>query len=446
MDGTVADTDYSDGIDLIWDEAHDVGIVTNQLPVKASEDIADQIIATESADTIPFEVEQQATANFLKAGYGKIKFDYPGLLEDVVLDTDKNIPRFENVTVFNTLQSSQFAGHDVTHLIFNEYMYPESFFHNSLTVNAVDSEGNQDDSVEITLEVMPRLDISGTSYIDEYMRDKILFDTQDDGFSQIITGLDIDGNDIVITNGHDIYTLEDTEATGFGSVSLEKTRRILSSFIQYGIIADQIFVNDNVIDISDKYLLDTENAILPIPLTTGLDALSPFTISITGDNGSDEITNMFDQTWYDFSQYYSYQVNMDDDNLLDIKRDPANLRVLLYDYNENFGKISSLQINDVIIEEDDLPECFKNNSPSICAIAVPEEYQLDKLDVVATNIWSGKASVILPSLDEVILNPSLPNPEYLIFKGTLEPWIIPVLVLALMVLAIFWVVKRYNEQ
>ncbi|MGI9567684.1 MAG: hypothetical protein ACR2LL_11815 [Nitrosopumilus sp.] len=154
--------------------------------------------------------------------------------------------------------------------------------------------------------------------------------------------MDIDGNQIMITNGHNIYTLDDTEVTDFGSVNLEKMRRILSSFTQYDIIEDQYFANDDVIDVSDKYLLDTEDATLAIPLTTGLDALSPFTISITGNNGVDEITNTFDHTWYDFSQDYSYQINMDEDNLLDTKRDRANPRVLLYSYDENFGKIKTL--------------------------------------------------------------------------------------------------------
>ena len=445
LDGTVAETDYSDSIDLIWDKAHDVGIVTNELPVKMSEEI-DELISTEFPEIVPYEVEEHTTANFLKAGYGKIKFDYPDLLEDVVLDTERNIPRFENATVFNTLQSSHFAGHDVTHLTFNEYMYPESFFHNYLSVNTVDSEGNQNDSIQITLKILPRLDISGTQYLDEYMRDKILFDTQDDGFSQIITGVDIDGNQIIITNGHDIYTLDEIETTGFGSVSLEKTRRILSSFTQYDIIEDQTFANDDVTDISDKYLLDTEDAILPIPLTTGLDALSPFTILITVDDDVNEVTNTFEQTWYNFSQDYSYEINMDDDNLLDIKRDEANPRVLLYSYDENFGKINSLQINDVIIEEENLPECFKTNSPNTCGIAVPEEYQLDELNIIATNIWNGKTSAILPEIDEVMLNPQLPDPEHLIFQEVLESWIILVLVFALMILVIFWIIKKYNEN
>ena len=73
-----------------------------------------------------------------------------------------------------------------------------------------------------------------------------------------------------MVNGYDIYNLDDLEKSGFGSVSIDKTRRILSSFTQYDIIADQNFTKDDVTDISDKYLLDTEDAILPIPLTTGL--------------------------------------------------------------------------------------------------------------------------------------------------------------------------------
>ena len=443
LDGTVADTDYSDSMDLIWDEAHDVGIITNELPVKKSEDIADQLIPTEFPGIIPFEVEQHETANFVKAGYGKIKFDYPGLY-DVLVDPVLNIPRFENATVFDTLQSSYFAGHEVTHLTNTEYMYPESFFYNTLSAKAVDAEGSQDDSIEITLEIIPRLDIVGTQYIDGYIHDKILFDTQDDGFSQIIIGLDMDKNPIVIVNGHDIYTLDDLESSGFGSVSIDKTRRVLSSFTQYDTIADQIFANDDVTDVSNKYLLDTQDAILPIPLTTGLDALSPFTISITANNGINEITNTFDQTWYDFSINYSYEINMDD-NVLNIKRDPANPRVLLYQYDDNFGKIESLKINDVTITEDNLPECFKIKSPNTCVISVPQEYPLDELNIVATNIWNGKASATLSEIDETQLNPQPPDPQHLIFHGMLESWIVIILVFLLMILAIFWIVRKYQE-
>ena len=446
IDGTIPiETEYSDDIDLIWDEVHDVGIVVNETPVKISEDIADELIATEFAGTIPFEVKRHTTANFLKSGYGKIFFDYPGLY-DVVLDTEKKIPRFENATVYDTLQSSHFAGHDLSHLSFSEYMYPESFFHNAINVTAVDSAKNRDDSVEISLDVQPRFDIDGTQYLDKYMYDKIYFDTADDGFSQIITGLDIDANPIVIVNDDDIYPIFENEMSGFGSITLEKARRTASLFTEYDTIDPQVFANDDVVDVSDKYLLDSQSARLPVPLTTGLDALSPFHVIITADNKIDDpVTNVFDNTWYDFSVDYNYNINMDKDNILNIKRDPANPRVLLFEYDQNFGKITNLQINDILFAEDNLPECFKIDSPGTCVVSVPQEYQLDELNVVATNMWNGKTSAVLSSINEVTLNPPPPDPEYLIFDGVLEPWIILVLVFALMIIVIFWIIKRYQE-
>ena len=296
---------------MIWDEANHVGIITNEVPVVKSEEIAGQLIPSKFPSTVPYEIGQHGTANFLKAGYGKVKFDYPGIL-DVVLDPVQKIPRYENATVFNTLESSEFAGHDVTFLTFDEYMYPESFFHNTVSVTTVDSDGMQNNSVTISIEMIPREEMEGTLPLNQYVHDKIVFDTDDDGFAQIVTGLDMDGNDIVVINGHDIYPLDNLTIEGNGKVSLEKTRRVLSSFTQYDTTIDQTFDPNEIIDISGKYLLDTEDGVLPIPLTTGLDALSPYVISITGDNGSIETTNEFDHTWYDFSIDYNYQLNMDE--------------------------------------------------------------------------------------------------------------------------------------
>ena len=444
LDGTVADTDYSDELDLVWDDAHDVGIVVNEMPVKISEDISDKLITTKFAGMIPFEVQRHTTANFVKSGYGKIFFDYPGIL-GIVYDDTLKIPRFENATVFDTLQSRHFAGHDVTHLAFTEYMYPESFFYNPVTVTALDSDGNQDNSVEILLEIEPRLDIPSTKYLDEYMYDKIFFDTEDDGFSQIITGLDMDGNQIPIVNDDDIYPMDENHVSGFGSVTLEKTRRTASLFTQYDTILPQSF-SDDVADISEKYLLDSENAILPIPLTTGLHALSPFYISITADDGTKEITNTFDNTWHDFSIPYEYLVNMNDDNTLDIKRDTANPRVLLYNYDPNFGQIKSLQINDTVIVGDNLPECFKTKSSGICVIPIPQEYLADKLVISAQNIWDGTAKTTLPKVDEHIINPPSRKAESLLFEGVFVQWIAVLLGLALIMLVGFIAYRKYTEK
>ena len=440
IDGTVGTSDYSDGIQLTWDEANHVGIVTNEIPVGKLIEIEDELIPTEFPGIIPYEVGEHGTANFLKAGYGKIKFSYDGLL-DVVLDPVLKIPRYENATVFNTLESANFAGHEVSFLTFNEYMYPESFFHNTVNVLAVDSEGMQDDSVNLSITMIPREEIAGTTYLDQYVHDKVIFDTDDDGFAQIITGLDMDGNDIVIANDHDIYPLDNLTVEGTGSISLEKTRRVLSSFTQYDTTIDQTFDPNEIVDVSGKYLLDTEDGILPIPLTTGLDALSPYVISITADNGSIEHTNEFDHIWYDFSIDYSYQLNMDDSNLLNMQRDPANMKVLKYFYDENFGVLESLSINGVLYDE--LPECFGVKSSSACYISVPQDQQLAELEIIGINMWGGESKITLPEITPEQLNPVPPDPINSIFNLTLFDFVSILLVLMIVTYILYRTVRWY---
>ena len=400
------------------------------------------MIPSEFPGTVPYEVRKHGTTNFLKAGYGKIKFDYPGIL-DVVLDPTLKIPRYENSTIFNTLESSEFAGHDVTFLTSDEYMYPESFFHNTVSVTAVDSDGSQDNSVNISIEMIPREEIEGTVPINQYVHDKVIFDINDDGFAQIITGLDMDGNDIVIVNDHDIYPLDNLTIEGTGKVSLEKTRRVLSSFTQYDTTIDQTFDSNEIIDISEKYLLDTEDGILPIPLTTGLDALSPYTISITADNGFIETTQEFEQTWYDFSIDYNYQLNMDNDNVMKIERDPGNMRALKYFYDENFGPLESLTINGELFVGEDLPECFRITATGACYMSVPKDEQLEQLNIVGTNIWGGISTETLPVLTPEQLNPVPPNPINSIFKLSIFGFVIILLVMLLVTYLLYRILRKY---
>ncbi len=440
IDGTVGTSDYSDDIQLTWDEANHVGIITNEIPVGRSVEIEDELIPTEFPGIIPYEVGEHGTANFLKAGYGKVKFSYDGLL-DVVLDPVLKIPRYENATVFNVLESTNFAGHEVSFLTNNEYMYPESFFHNTVNVLAVDSEGMQDDSINLSITMIPREEIAGTTNLDQYVHDKIIFDTDDDGFAQIITGLDMDGNDVVIVNGHDIYPLGNLTIEGTGSISLEKTRRVLSSFTQYDTTIDQTFDPNKIVDVSGKYLLDTEDGILPIPLTTGLDALSPYTISITADNGSIEHTNEFDHIWYDFSIDYSYQLNMDDSNVLNMQRDPANMKVLKYFYDENFGVLESLSINGMSYDE--LPECFGLKSGGVCYISAPQDQQLAELEIIGVNIWGGESKITLPEITPEQLNPVPPNPINSIFNLTLFDFVSILLVLMMVSYILYRAVRWY---
>jgi hypothetical protein len=339
------------------------------------------------------------------------------------------------------LESTYFAGHDVSFLTNNEYMYPESFFHNTVNVLAINSDGNKDDSVNLSITMIPRDEIAGTTNLDQYVHDKIIYDAADDGFAQIITGLDMDGNDIIIINGHDIYPLDNLTIEGTGSITLEKTRRVLSSFTQYDTTVDQTFDPNQITDISGKYLLDTEDGILPIPLTTGLDALSPYTISIIANSGSIEYTNEFDHIWYDFSIDYFYQLNMDDSNVLNMQRDQGNMKVLKYFYNENFDVLESLFINDVPYEK--LPECFGVKSSGACYISVPQEQQLTALEIIGVNMWGGESKIVLPEITPEQLNPVSPNPINSIFNLSLFDFVSIFLILMVVTYILYRIVLWY---
>jgi len=426
---------------LIWDEAHDVGIVTPESPVGISLAIGADLVASSFPGTIPFEVNSPGTANFLKVGYGKIKFDYPGF-DDVVVEPVLKFPRYENATVFNVLESDHFAGFDNTFLgDSTEYMYPENHFWNTVTVTALDKDGNIDGTINLDLTVIPNGTIPGTFDIDEYLYDKIIFDTDDDGFAQIITGLDSMGNDIVIVNGHEIYPLDNLSISGNDEIILDKTRRVLTSFTQYDKVIDQTFGHDDVPDISDKYILDTGDAIMAIPLTTSLQTLNPYELEITSEDSSGNIiTHTFPHPWYEFSIDYDYTLNMADDNILDIKRDPANPRILFYKYNESFGTITSLSINGIDMTAE-LPNCFSVKSTGSCTILIPESELLSELNIEATNMWGGIASASLLEIDQ--LEPVIPDPLDAIFGLHVYDWILILIVLMIMLVLGYKALKKF---
>jgi len=440
IDGTVGASAFSDGVELTWDEAHDVGIVTPESPVGISVAIGADLVSTAFPGIIPFEVNSDGTANFLKAGYGKIKFSYDGL-DDVVVDPILQIPRYENATVFNVFESDHFAGFDNTFLTDSiEYMYPENHFWNTIGITALDKDGNVDGTVNIELEIIPNKTIAGTFDIDEYLYDKVIFDTDDDGFAQIITGLDSMGNDIVIVNGDEIYPLDNLLMAGNGEIILEKTRRVLTSFTQYAQVIDQAFNPNDVNDISDKYLLDTADAIMAIPLTTSLQTLNPYELQITAnDGGGDSVTHTFEHPWYEFSIDYDYTLNMADDNVLDIKRDPVNPRIMFYKYNEDFGTVESLNINGIVISGEDLPSCFGVKSVGICSILVPESEYLTELNVTAQNMWGGTSHTVQPEIEQ--LEPVIPVPIEAILGLHVYDWVLVLIVLMIMLVLgykIFW--------
>jgi len=249
------------------------------------------------------------------------------------------------------------------------------------------------------------------------------------------------GNDIVIVNGHEVYPLDNLSIAGNGEITLDKTRRVLTSFTQYAEVIDQTFAPDDVPDISDKYILDTEDAIMAIPLTTSLQTLNPYELEITAEDGAGNIiTHTFEHPWYEFSIDYNYTLNMATNNELDIKRDPANPRILFYKYNESFGTITSLSINGIDMIPQ-LPNCFSVKSTGSCTILVPESEYLAELDIEAGNMWGGTASVTLPDIDQ--LEPVVPDPLDAIFGLHVYGWILVLIGIMIMLVLTYKVLKKF---
>ena len=132
---------------------------------------------------------------------------------------------------------------------------------------------------------------------------------------------------------------------------------------------------------------------------------------------------------------------------MDIRRDDANPRVLLYTYDENFGTVESMKINDdVTITDSELPECFGIKSARTCALLVPQDHQLSELKIIATNMWGGTATTTLPEIEVTDLNPVPPDPVHFLFDGIIYDWILIVLVLLFVGLLAYLIFKKLRED
>ena len=117
------------------------------------------------------------------------------------------------------------------------------------------------------------------------------------------------------------------------------------------------------------------------------------------------------------------------------------MKVLKYFYDENFGVLESLLINDVL--HDDLPGCFGVKSSGACYISVPQDQQLAELEIVGINMWGGQSHIILPEIMPEQLNPVSPNPINSMFNLTLFDFVSVLLVLMIVAYILYRTVRWY---
>lgn len=266
-------------------------------------------------------------AVFIKAGYGKLIFEYP------VKEYIERV-RLENVTIDSIFQSKLFAGKDNTDLFLTNYTYPAVKFGNVVTVKSVNNEGGIN-PIPLSIKMVSNTN-SGAVYLQDYLRDKIIRDTSDKRFSEIV--LD------------DMY--DKTNELSDESGKLELNANMTSLLIP---------------ELSTTVWSDR----MEIPLHYALAGQTPYIITIEA-NGMTKTINANLYTHYSDQEFI---INMDSDNVLNAVR---NGKVVDIRPDENFGIISKLVINGVDYERGCSAGCIVNG--------------VSEMSIEAYNEWGGKTS------------------------------------------------------
>lgn len=285
----------------------------------------EQRCTAEEFDPLSLETKKENTAMFVKAGSGKIAFTYPIL--KTMLEK-----RYINATIYNTIQSANFAGHTIKNLTSYQYQYPDVKFNNPIKILTYDSTGARTD-LPIHVTMVPD-ESRDARYIHDYTCEKILHDTKNSKLANIIV--------------YDMYG-KANEANGSGYLNMKThlTSIWFPSF--YSILA------------SDP---------ISLPIHEGYRALSPYEITITVGDKSRTLNRVVS-----FLSPFIHVVNLDLDNQLDLTHSNGLVRV---SPDEKFGEIEKLIVNGVILEE---------NCTNGCTVTNVEE----DLEIEAWNIWGGRA-------------------------------------------------------
>ena len=146
---------------------------------------------------------------FAGQGYGRLDFAYDGLSSEAATHN------ISNVTVHNTVLSSDFGGYGTKRLMSYTYEYPVSFVSSALSVTAVDSYGMIDErtSIDASLLVSYAADTEMTVPLPAHMASHIVADTQSVPYAEMYLG-----------DMHDIANTATGAGTAVSAVNLPAVR------------------------------------------------------------------------------------------------------------------------------------------------------------------------------------------------------------------------------
>ncbi|MEM3065241.1 MAG: hypothetical protein QW177_07705 [Candidatus Nitrosotenuis sp.] len=282
------------------------------------------------ADSDSIRSGKTDSALFVKKGFGKIEFIYP------ILHTMLS-KRYSNATLENTLQSSSFAGFETKNLTSYKYQYPDIKFGNPVKILSYNSDGSRT-NLPIRVSMVPDA-AKGADYTHNYVCNKVFHDTNSKEFAAIVVG--------------DMYDKENQQS-GIGYVNLDS--KLTSTWFPpfYNILAEDIY---------------------DLELNVGYGAPSPYKIDIMVGQKTRTIHKILN-----FLSPFVHIVNLDEDNLLDIKSELGFIRILP---NENFGEIINVTVNGRPLNKDCTNGCTTTFSSN------------QDLSIEAWNLWGGRATAIV---------------------------------------------------
>jgi hypothetical protein len=302
---------------FLWDQASTINLT--------------QKCSDSEIDSVSFETKNSKTAMFVKAGFGKIAFSWP--IVKTMLEK-----RYLNATIENTLQSASFAGYELKNLTKYSYQYPDVKFNNPVKVLTYHSDGSRTD-FPLSVKLVP--DISkGSLYLHDYVCKKVLHDTANSEFADIVVD--------------DMYGRENiANGTGYVNMKTQLTSTWFAPFYT-------ILVNDT----------------FELPIVEGYKALSPYEITITVGKQTRKI-----QRVVNFLSPFVHVVNLDSDNLLNVTESFGFVQI---NPDKKFGEIIKVRINGKELGADCTSGCTTTIYPN------------EDLDIEAWNVWGGRVSYHLP--------------------------------------------------
>ena len=288
------------------------------------------------------------TAMFAGQGYGRLDFVYDGLSSEAAMHN------ISNLTIHNTVLSSDFGGYDTKRLMSYTYAYPVSFLSSALNVTAVDSYGMIDNRtlIDASLLVSYTADTKMTVPLPLHMASYIVADTQSVPYAEMYLG-----------DMHDIANTATGAGTAVSAVNLPAIR-VLPAL--WGVLQ----ISDNNNDNND----DNDNAnnnLTSIGEHYSLSSPVAYQLKITTQNAS----NTVDYHTYGFGNTIHHTINTGNSNVLEYVRYASWVRIVP---PENFGDIADITVNGI---------AYKTPCKRQCIIFVE-----GNATIRADNVWGGTAT------------------------------------------------------